>query len=413
MSNIEKLQSYLVNYLTTQESKILMLSGTWGSGKTHFWHQAHENSIEYHLTKSEKPHIYISLYGKTSLKSIEDEVFIKAYNRSIDKNNDELNTIEKLSATFSSSSAISLVEKVTGFEIKDIINMINEKDKQNKRKDAKNFLNNLVICFDDFERKSKDVNLNDLFGFITNLSLEFDSNIVIILNDDVFDEEDKKTFYNVKEKSVNKFLKFNPSKEDLFTMIFGLYSIDKKYADILLKSIIEMDILNARVYKNIFENFEELIEKYPELTDSEIRFFVLSMINFNLRHKIFKFYDYPENFKNFKLPLYFLNLNQAFVKMISSLETLVADNNKCYNIKINLISSIKSSIESDYQTIEEPDKKVERKATEGLKEALNIFDKYSDDIWSFWVLEKILNFRTDVSIEKQRTINDFIENGYL
>jgi len=413
MSNIEKLQSYLVDYLTTQESKILMLSGTWGSGKTHFWHQAHENSIEYHLTKSGKPHIYISLYGKTSLKSIEDEVFIKAYNRSIDKNNDELNTIEKLSATFSSSSAISLVEKVTGFEIKDIINMINEKDKQNKRKDAKNFLNNLVICFDDFERKSKDVNLNDLFGFITNLSLEFDSNIVIILNDDVFDEEDKKTFYNVKEKSVNKFLKFNPSKEDLFTMIFGLYSIDKKYADILLKSIIEMDILNARVYKNIFENFEELIEKYPELTDSEIRFFVLSMINFNLRHKIFKFYDYPENFKNFKLPLYFLNLNQAFVKMISSLETLVADNNKCYNIKINLISSIKSSIESDYQTIEEPDKKVERKATEGLKKDLNIFDKYSDDIWSFWVLEKILNFRTDVSIEKQRTINDFIENGYL
>ena len=48
MSNIEKLQSYLVDYLTTQESKILMLSGTWGSGKTHFWHQAHENSIEYH-----------------------------------------------------------------------------------------------------------------------------------------------------------------------------------------------------------------------------------------------------------------------------------------------------------------------------------------------------------------------------
>jgi len=37
-----------------------MLSGVWGSGKTHFWHQAHEDSIEYHLAKSQKPHIYIS-----------------------------------------------------------------------------------------------------------------------------------------------------------------------------------------------------------------------------------------------------------------------------------------------------------------------------------------------------------------
>jgi len=413
VSNIEKLQSYLINYLITEESKIIMLSGVWGSGKTHFWHQNNEDSIEYHLTQSEKPHIYISLYGKTSLKAIEDEVFIKAYNRSLNKDNEELDTIEKLSSTFSSSSAINLIEKVTGFEIKDVMNLINKQNQKKKKKNAKSFLSNLVICFDDFERKSKDVDLNDLFGFITNLSLEFNANIVIILNDNVFTENDKKTFYNVKEKSVNKFLKFNPSKEKLFERIFSLYEIDKRYKDILLHSIREMNVLNARIYKTIFENFKELIKINPELTDSEIRFFVLSLINFNLTHKIFKFYDYPEDFKNWKLPLYFLNLNQAFVKMITSLETLVSNSNQCFNIKINLISSIKSSIESDYKTIEEPDKKIERKATEGLKEDLNILDKYTEDIWSFWVLEKILDFRTGTSIEMQKSINNFIENGYL
>ena len=413
MSNIEKLQSYLINYLITKDSKIIMLSGTWGSGKTHFWHQAYANSIEYHLTQSEKPHIYISLYGKPSLKAIEDEVFIKAYNRSINKSSDELDTIEKLSSTFSSSSAVSLIEKVTGFEIKDIMNLINEQNQKNKTKDAKSFLSNLVIYFDDFERKSKDVNLNDLFGFITNLSLEFNSNSVIILNDDVFNEEDKKVFYNVKEKSVNKFLKFNPLKEELFGMIFSLYEIDEKYEEILLNSIMEMKILNARIYKNIFENFEYLIKKIPELTDSEIRFFVLSMINFNLTHKVFKFYDYPEDFKDWKLSLYFINLKKAPIKMIITLNELFSQNNKCDNIQLNLMSTIKSRIESDYKTVEEPEKKVEHKATEGLTEDLKAFDKYRDDIWSFWKLEKILNFRENVSIENQRIINDFIENGYL
>lgn len=411
MSNIQKIQSYLVNYLTTEESKIVMLSGVWGSGKTHFWHQSNKDSIEYHLTQSEKPHIYISLYGKTSLKAIEDEVFIKAYHRSLNRNSEELNTIEKLSATFSSSSAISLIKKVTGFEIKDIMNMVNEQNQKNKKKDAQSFLSNLVICFDDFERKSKDVDLNDLFGFITNLSLEFNANIVIILNDDVFNEEDKKTFYNVKEKFVNKFLKFNPSEEELFDMIFSLYKIDTVYRDILLSAIIEMNVLNARVYKSVFESFEELIEKYSKLTDSEIRFFVLSLINFNLTHRVFKFYDYFKELKGMTLPSYFLIDTSLSLNVINSLELLNASNHDY--IQTTLISTLKSFVESNYETIEEPDTKFEHKATEGLIEDLNAIKKYTNDIWLFWKLEKILNYRENVSEEKQRIINNFIENGYL
>jgi len=412
MSNIQNLQSYLVDYLISKEGKIIMLSGAWGSGKTYFWHQSNEDSIEYHLTQSGKPHIYISLYGKISLKAIEDELFIKAYNLSLNKNSDELDTIEKLSATFSSSSAISLIEKVTGFEIKDIMNMVNEQSQKNKKKDAKSFLSNLVICFDDFERKSKDVDLNDLFGFITNLSLEFSANIVIILNDNVFTEEDKKVFYNVKEKSVNKFLKFNPSKEELLNMIFPLYNIEQRYKDILFSSIIEMDVLNARVYKNVFENFEELIENL-DLNDSEIRFAVLSIMTFSLTHRIFKFYDYPKALGNWILPLYFLELDDVPIKMLTSLQTMTEQPSEHFTIRINLIDSIKSWISSDYKTVEEPNKKVEHKATEGLKGDLNAIDKYSDDIWLFWKLEKILDYRNNVLEESQRGINDFIENGYL
>lgn len=57
-----------------------------------------------------------------------------------------------------------------------------------------------------FERKSKDIDLNDLFGFITHLTIEFDCKVVIILNDDVFEGDEKKMYFqDVKEKSVSKF----------------------------------------------------------------------------------------------------------------------------------------------------------------------------------------------------------------
>ena len=416
MKNIEQLKSYLIDYLLKNNQKIVMLSGAWGSGKTYFWHESKsKDSIEYHLNQSNKPNIYISLYGKTSLKSIENEIFIKAYNRSLNKKNDNLDMIEKISSTFSSSSVINLVEQVTNFKIKNIINLMNETNIFFKTKKSKRFMSNLIICFDDFERKSKDVDLNDLFGFITNLYLQYEATVVIILNDDVFNAKDKKIFYNLKEKSVNKFLKFNPSDEELFKIIFGLYNINNKYKNILLSSIKEMNIINARVYKNIFENFEEFNTKYENLTDEEVRFFVLSMITFNLTHKVFKFYDYPENLKNWNLPLYFLTLDNVPTKMITSLIQMLKqkNQNQCFSININLMSSIKSWIVSDYKTVEEPNKKVERKATEGLAEDLRTVDKYADDIWSFWKLESILKYRENVSETMQRTINSFIEDGIL
>ncbi len=234
-----------------------------------------------------------------------------------------------------------------------------------------------IICFDDFERKSKKIDLNDLFGFITQLSIDMNCKVVIILNSDVFKGEEAKIFQNLKEKTVNKFLKFNPSKEELFEIIFSQYSIDEKYKDILFKSIDEMDILNARIYKNIFENFEELIEFCPNLTDNEIRFFVLSLINFNLTHKIFKFYEHIFYDKERNTIGYLHLPNSFFSKENISLELLnKIDTERTFNFKFELINHIKSELEIYYKKNSELSKKLEKE--------LEILDKYTDDIWNYY-----------------------------
>ena len=87
MSNQKSLEKYLVGnkeqkeigYLKSDISngKVIMLSGKWGSGKTHFW----QNKIQTVLNDKDKkiPNHYISLYGKTSIQEIKNEVFLKIF----------------------------------------------------------------------------------------------------------------------------------------------------------------------------------------------------------------------------------------------------------------------------------------------------------------------------------------------
>lgn len=63
--------SYLNDYLDkdNKNTEAVLLTGSWGTGKTHF--------IKDYL--KEKEHLYISLYGLTSIKDIQNEIFIATH----------------------------------------------------------------------------------------------------------------------------------------------------------------------------------------------------------------------------------------------------------------------------------------------------------------------------------------------
>lgn len=272
---------------------------------------------------------------------------------------------------------------------------------------------NALICFDDFERKSKDVDLNDLFGFITQLALNFNCKIILILNSDVFEGKEKKLFADLKEKSVSKFFKFNPSSENLFEIIFNKYTLDEKYKTIILDAINEFSLLNARIYENILESFQEYIEKNSEITIQEVRYFVLTLINFNLYHIIFKFYDYSDLSleQDFNLPTFFVKQKDFFVRLINALSHTYFKTKKKFKVQIDMVEFLKSYVSSDYENKNATGERT--KPTEKLTEDLKIVDKYADVIWSYWRLETKLEYRKDVDEKSIRQMNDFIEAGIL
>ncbi|AXX90828.1 hypothetical protein CKA55_05345 [Arcobacter suis] len=296
MSNQQKLENYLVGtngYLKSDISngKVIMLSGKWGSGKTHFWKNIIATEIfEKELKEKRKSYAYISLYGKNTIESIQNDLLYNSYEFIANPN-------EKVSKFFSVFTYYSQYspEKISSGIIKGITDLKNKFE----FKKAESYLSDGgVICFDDFERKSKNIDLNDLFGFITQLTQNFNCKVVIILNDDVFEGEEKKIFSNVKEKSVSKFLKYEPSIRDLFkSIIFEKdnsnnfkYSKLKKYLKIILKTIEETQELNARIYIQVLDNLVEWIisETKESKIDMYIRYLIKLNINFIINHKVIK-----------------------------------------------------------------------------------------------------------------------------
>jgi hypothetical protein len=300
MSNQKRLEEYLVgnekSYLKSDISngKVIMLSGKWGSGKTHFW----KNKIQTVLNEKDKkiPNNYISLYGKTTIEEIRNEVFLKIFEgMDIFKIDDKSFGLAKNTANLVAD--LTKIVSVFGFnlDLSKIVDKSFEKlekvNEDKKEKKTKEILNSgAVICFDDFERKSKDIDLNDLFGFITHLAIEFKCKVVIILNDDVFEGEEKKIFSNVKEKSVSKFLKYEPNIQELFEAIFSddRYRILDEHKAIILKTIEETEELNARIYIQVLDNLVEWIGKKQETSNDVLRCLILVNINFILYHNIAK-----------------------------------------------------------------------------------------------------------------------------
>lgn len=393
-SNQERLKDYLVGndgYLKNNISngKVIMLSGKWGSGKTFFWKELSNNEIIQFQEENQKAYVYCSLYGNTSIEKIEDNIYAQAYLCSVGGENIVLKGYQKVKdfgKRFGSFCSL--------FDVSKLLDGIDEIQQNNIKKSALLYLSNGgLICFDDFERKSKDIDLNDLFGLILHFAIDLDCKVVIILNDDVFEGEEKKIFSNVKEKSVSKFLKYKPGIKKLFETIFNSDEEYRKlddYKEIILNTIEETEELNARIYIQVLDNLVEWIGKKQETNENVLRCLILVNINFILNHVVFK-YEVEENDK-------------------------VPDLFKSKNFSIDFLQKLRTNLE---QPSDKKSNKQELFILDNLKKQLSdnsdkkLVDKNQKLIWTLWNYEINLKYKKNVADNIFQKINNFIETGIL
>jgi len=406
MSNTRELKQYLLEKENAfllddfNNGKTIMLSGVWGAGKTYFWQKEIEPSLSEKLKNKNKACVYVSLYGKESISDIKSSIFLEAY-KSVYNEDLISKTVSKLSD----------VAKILGKQKNvEAFNELNRAEKDNKSKEL--LENGSVICLDDFERKSKKIDLNDLFGLISDLALSLECKIVIILNSDVFTGKEAEVFRNVKEKTVNKFFYFEPTIEELFKSISSQekYNDLEEYKDYILKAIKETEELNARIYIQVLDNCLEWLRVKENLDENIVRVLVLGTFNFVLNHMVLDYQkriQFDNNYFYLKYTAFrFLDDIMGGIRHNSSICFDIRNNNILY--KPNFLSSVLFIERLKYRQVTAKEFPEERKNIR-----LTWIKENEQKLKALWKYGYRLYYVGDVEEEIYNEIAKFIKSGIL
>lgn len=209
----------ILNHLRMKTTGALLLTGDWGSGKTYHIKKYIFPLIE--KTTDFSP-IIVSLYGETDKNNIAQKVLF-AYFDSKGKN-------VKLGTGTIAKNVKNLFEAIP--YIKKFVDV--EKLILGTGENVFRLIphDKLLICFDDIERMSDKINVDDFLGIINDLVENKGCKVLLIANAEVSKIKNEMTF---KEKTIEKTIHFIPNISEIFDSIVSEYS-DSYFKSYLLKT---------------------------------------------------------------------------------------------------------------------------------------------------------------------------------
>ena len=242
---MQKIINVVKDYLTRETNNALLITGEWGVGKTYFFNNILSKEIEKTSTKENesvkyKP-IRVSLSGVTSIDDIERRIVAELYL----KLNKGLKWGKGIFKLFLSVP-----------KIKEYIPEIPNSDVIGSETD------NLVICFDDLERRSKIFPIDSLIGYINNLTENNNLKTIIIANTDKI--KNKKSFNKIKEKLIGREIEYKINIEEVFdTLIQNEFQSFSEYTKFLQKEksficSFFQDYKNIRTLKFILTRYHDI-----------------------------------------------------------------------------------------------------------------------------------------------------------
>ena len=282
LTEVEKLNDRLKKLFKLDEGFVVTLNGEWGVGKTHFWNKFVENNL------SNKKTAYISLFGKESLKDIEKKIIldISSKDRVISNVKDKVKDFKTTFGFKDEDSSFGLSGAILNIGL----SIFEKKD-----------FEDVIVCFDDFERMSKKIKLKDVLGLISELKEQKKCQIIMILNKEKL-SDDHLSIY--KDKIIDFDLHYKPTVEESYSTISNKLKVFKNYP---LEYLNNKGIHNIRVIKRVinalndFEFIEKELKEYSDI-ESEIVYSIIQLAVINSLYNNFdleKLIKYAEN-KRFK-----------------------------------------------------------------------------------------------------------------
>jgi hypothetical protein len=394
VASIKVIEDRLKELLNYEEPLGIVIRGEWGVGKSYFWKDFSERYLK------NKKVVYISLFGKGSLKELKEDMIVQTFKfyKQAKRIISPLKFIKQLnlplfSVDVSLESILSLLEP---------------------RK-----LDNLIVCFDEFERLSPKLELREVFGFISYLKENFNCKVVMIINEEMLkrkkqndkeklEKENKKEnftqIYNeYKEKIIDYELSFTPSVEENFNIMKNRV-LSKLAKDELLSFLKKFNIKNLRTIRQLILILNDFVFiDYLEINNEVKKEFFQKLIR--LAYIKIKF-----NFNKFKeLEAYHIsrlasNRKESekdtefkeILKYLDDLFFVFSLESKDIKIIVDYLKDPVPDKEIVSEVLTEIDKKIQ------LRRKLNEFEKYFDR----------LRFDFGYSFEEfKKNIKDFLEEN--
>lgn len=240
-------------YLKIETNYAVILNGKYGIGKTHFFKQELSQRIKNtSLPKDEQKKytpIHISLFGFKTIEEIQTAIFVELF--PILKNKKV-----KLAAGIGKSIIRGIIQINRAGDIDKYIGDITQGENGWLNYDE------LVICFDDLDRKSEDLDLRDVFGFINSLVENQGVKILFIANEKIL-MEDTNYSPELREKVIGVSIQYIPNSSTIYEQIIQFrYKLShKEYFKFLEKYQSEI-LLAIEKNDNNFRNLTFFLEHF-------------------------------------------------------------------------------------------------------------------------------------------------------
>lgn len=280
--SLELTKQELAKFISNPIPEVMSLRGHWGSGKTWTWVNVLEaNKKNISLSK----YSYVSLFGINDINELKETIFRSTINRS------EIGGKPSLK-TFSNNIKNILCPEVE-YEEKGIVAWIAYQWKHrikplypkvikilhiSKRipyldKYIEKFLTSnamtslsylavkdILICIDDMERIGEKLNLQDVFGLVTQLKEQRGCKIVLIFNDEKLNKNEE-IFRTFREKVIDTDIKLLITPFECIKIVFGnCETIESK----LVECCNHFSIDNIRVIQRIKKLYDLLKNQLKE-----------------------------------------------------------------------------------------------------------------------------------------------------
>lgn len=211
VNTVEQIKQAIYNHLQMKTNGALLVTGDWGSGKTYFFKNYIFPEIE---KEASYIPILISLYGETDKNNISQRILYSYFDKQGKKVKLSTGAIAKNLKTF--SEAIPIIKKYV-----DVNKLVTGTGENLFR-----FLpyNELLLCFDDLERMSESIHINDFLGIVNELVENRGCKVILIANESKINKG-----ILFKEKTIEKTVHFLPDINSVFESIINEYEKDTPF----------------------------------------------------------------------------------------------------------------------------------------------------------------------------------------